>query len=634
MRRVRKIKIPCHIGRRSYNSLILKLFLKIEGCLMGFYVHAALALFAVLATEICSATPLLVVHTNDLHSHLEGSGPDFYFTPEKDGDPVRGHYARLLSKIAEIKQQAEKDGQDFLLIDAGDFYAGTLYHALGPRTWSKDVPELEFFHLAGYDAVNLGNHEFDAEEEGLAKMIEKARNAKFEVPIVASNIQISSESPLASLTTEEVSKSGTQIHHYLLKTLPSGRKVAILGFVGPNAALLSAPNRKHVEFTGFDGKKSKEHLDSFVEDACDQAKKIRTESGVDLVIVTMHGGTPEDEKLASKCDAIGLIVSGHTHESYTKEVNGYVVSQAGSFGTELGKLVLDVQNGKARLMNQDTSVAIDDSVAADKGYLSRIQNYRDELKGGLKTSFAANGAITKFREARTFSSPESPSFGQLIATAIRSALNRKLARTADVYFTVRGLVREGLTPAISGQDTVLQYSDIFRILAIGHGDEHHVGAEVVSFYLTKSDFAKLVEFFNGYALVWRGAEPAFSFNTVVKKRWWGIPFFNRYPVVEIDSVKADEVSAMLKIATNDYTFKYLKRIRDVTHGFINIEPLTAEGDRMGDEPNREGLQEVDLLAESWSEWESIDKYAESLSSSVNLAKCLGPPFATRIWHPI
>lgn len=49
-----------------------------------------------------------------------------------------------------------------LVLDAGDWYAGTAFDRIGISKKHPSVPELEMFDAAGFDAVTLGNHEFEA----------------------------------------------------------------------------------------------------------------------------------------------------------------------------------------------------------------------------------------------------------------------------------------------------------------------------------------------------------------------------------------------------------------------------------------------------------------------------------------
>ncbi len=89
-----------------------------------------------------------VMFTHDLHSHLDP------FETVIDGESVSaGGLARINTLM---KEQREKN-PDTLLVDGGDFSMGTLYQTL----YETDAPELRMLGYMGYDAVTIGNHEFD-----------------------------------------------------------------------------------------------------------------------------------------------------------------------------------------------------------------------------------------------------------------------------------------------------------------------------------------------------------------------------------------------------------------------------------------------------------------------------------------
>ena len=79
----------------------------------------SLVIFTFSAYLQAKEVPFTVIHTNDLHSYVSGLGPDSQFTPELDGDKVRGHFARLSTLIKKV--QSEKANQPVVTIDAGDF---------------------------------------------------------------------------------------------------------------------------------------------------------------------------------------------------------------------------------------------------------------------------------------------------------------------------------------------------------------------------------------------------------------------------------------------------------------------------------------------------------------------------------
>ena len=110
-------------------------------------------------------TKIVILHTNDTHSQVE---------PEKNSG--MGGYARRLGVINQIR----KEEKNVLLFDAGDFFQGTPYF----NFYSGNV-EVKAMKMMGYDAVTLGNHEFDNGIDSLAKAL---KNNK--IPVVSANYTV------------------------------------------------------------------------------------------------------------------------------------------------------------------------------------------------------------------------------------------------------------------------------------------------------------------------------------------------------------------------------------------------------------------------------------------------------------
>lgn len=216
---------------------------------------------------------LIVLHTNDTHSRIEP-------LPETDKTfPDKGGVVRRATFIDEIRRQ----NKNVLLLDAGDFLQGTPYFNL-----FKGKVELEAMNLMKYDAVTLGNHEFDYGLEVLEKAVRKAN-----FPIVCSNYDFS-ETPLAKLI-----KPYTIIQK-------GGVRIGILGIGIRPAGLIAANNYAGMKF-----------LDPVVT-ANRLAQELKRKYKCDMVICISHLGYTGDLKLAESTQNIDLILGGHSH-TYMKE---------------------------------------------------------------------------------------------------------------------------------------------------------------------------------------------------------------------------------------------------------------------------------------------------------------------------
>ncbi|MEA3486618.1 MAG: metallophosphoesterase, partial [Thermodesulfobacteriota bacterium] len=127
-----------------------------------------LILFVLLAAQPLSAADgkvITIVHTNDLHSHLLGFSPNIDYTPLETGDDKTvGGWARIATVIQDVKQDRSNP---VLVVDAGDFLMGSLFHMLS----REEAFELRLMKAMGYDVVTLGNHEFDLKPAGLARIL-------------------------------------------------------------------------------------------------------------------------------------------------------------------------------------------------------------------------------------------------------------------------------------------------------------------------------------------------------------------------------------------------------------------------------------------------------------------------------
>jgi 5'-nucleotidase/UDP-sugar diphosphatase len=246
---------------------------------------------------------LVIVHTNDLHGH------PLKFTYQ--GIPDVGG----LPAIATVVQQVRARYKNVLLLDAGDVNTGR-----AESTFFKAVPDIVGYNYLGYDAMTLGNHEFDNPLDILRK---QERMARF--PFLAANIRTSQGDRL--------------VRPYVVKRF-NGFKVAIFG--------LTLKETKEIGYPG--------HVKDLVfEDEVKAARRLVMElkNKADIVIALVHLGiwdheTRGSKRLAARVQGIDLIVDGHTHSDLTEPVyiNGTPIVQAFQWGLKIGKATMTVRDGR------------------------------------------------------------------------------------------------------------------------------------------------------------------------------------------------------------------------------------------------------------------------------------------------
>ncbi|MCD4786421.1 MAG: bifunctional metallophosphatase/5'-nucleotidase [Candidatus Eremiobacteraeota bacterium] len=283
---------------------------------------------------------LTILHTNDMHGHAEA-----FINKEVSDDEIGG-----LSHLGSaIEKERGKDPENTLLLDAGDISSG------GPVSdFYEAIPMVDAMNQIGYDAMTVGNHDLDLGRLALENIAERAR-----FPILSAN--------LIDKTPGDLKK----VKPYMFKQV-GDLKVGILGLTTPDTAtMLVKEDRDKIAFASVEAT-AKKHIPEMRDD------------GADLIVVLSHLGIEKDRELAGKVDGIDVIVGGHSHTEMKKfeEVNGTVITQAGGFSMNLGKLDLDVEktDGKARVVGVKSKlIPINKDIKPDREVEKIIKAYADKL---------------------------------------------------------------------------------------------------------------------------------------------------------------------------------------------------------------------------------------------------------------
>lgn len=259
---------------------------------------------------------LVVIHTNDMHGRYE--------TDEKEG-------SLGMSAVRALKGYYQSQGANVLLFDAGDFSQGT-----NLVNYYDGLDSVHFMNAAGYDAVTLGNHEFDFGFEELQKMAEVA-----EFPILDANI-ISQE-------TNEPCFDDNKVFEF------KNMKVGVFGLDTPETQTSSNPkNVKDVTF-----------LDGAELYACAQTQVDALKAqGCDYIICLGHLGVDESSEGRRSADVVAnvtgidLFIDGHSHTRIDGgiTINGTKIVSTGSYLEKIGVVVYDGKNTNAKLINDLYSI--------------------------------------------------------------------------------------------------------------------------------------------------------------------------------------------------------------------------------------------------------------------------------------
>jgi 5'-nucleotidase len=551
---------------------------------------------------------ITIIHTNDLHSHILGFSPNIDYRPDiTGGDATRGGWARVATVI---KQEKEKRNHPVLVLDGGDFLMGSLFHMIA----REEAIEPRLMKDMGYDALTLGNHEFDLKPKGLARIINSAA-AKGGMPaIIFSNAIFSKESDRDD-ALEEVFNKGMVKPYVVLEK--GGMKIGIFGLMGKDAAE-KAPFASPVKFG------------DPIEISKEMVRVLREKEKVDLVICLSHSGVSqaksrsEDEILARKVQGIDVIVGGHSHTRLEKPIviNSTFVVQASSYGNCVGVLDLIWDNGKAKLKNYRL-IDIDASTPGDMALQKKVESFIETIDRDVlqKVPLSSKTVIGQTAFDLTIVEDES-NLGNLIADSIRWYVNKHDYDPKDpltkvvVAIESNGVIRDDL---LRGKTGALAVCDVFRTIPLGIGVDDTMGYPLVSCYLYASEIKKALEVLTSiyprkggsYFSQLSGLKFTYNPRRVIFDRvthiWLGSEEEGYVPLDYSESNKK-----LYRMATNIYDAAFLRIVGKYTYQILKIIPKDRNGGPVADlaafrvdaDKSQPGIQEL-------KEWIGVMEYIKS-----------------------
>jgi 5'-nucleotidase/UDP-sugar diphosphatase len=337
---------------------------------------------------------LVVLHTNDTHGHPV----KFPYTGAQD---VGGLPAR-----ATLVKNVRAENENVLVLDAGDLNTGR-----AESTFFKAKPDIEGYNYIGYDAVALGNHEFDNPVSVLKEQMAWAR-----FPFLSANVRTKNGRYLAK--------------PYIIKQF-KGFKVAIFG--------LTTRETEHIG--------NPEHIKDLVfEDEVAVARKLVPElrKQADLVIALVHLGIYDSEergsrRLAADVPGIDLIVDGHSHTRLDEPImvqspgslRTTAIVQAWQWGLVVGRVDLWFSDGRVnRLTFRNIPINLKaagkaaggafayplagEDIPEDPVLLATLRPYVDKVDAALSETVGRAAGTFSFKTARYEETP----LGDLIADSM------------------------------------------------------------------------------------------------------------------------------------------------------------------------------------------------------------------------
>jgi 2',3'-cyclic-nucleotide 2'-phosphodiesterase (5'-nucleotidase family) len=384
--------------------------------------------------------PLTILHTNDLHGHLE---------PFVDGNSMVGGMA-YLGEVVECERA--KDPAHTLVVDGGDSVQGAPL-----CDFYEGQPMTEAMNSIGYDVETLGNHDFDHGTGALAKRLEMTN-----APVLAANLVVN----------DKHSTLRGKTRPFVIKEI-DGLKVGIIGLVTPDSKemIKDKDDARSIDFLSYD-------------DALKKELPRMREKGADVIILLSHMGADKDREIAARYPDIGVIVGGHTHTEIKKpeKVGNTLIMQAGCFGKNVGEaqLEIDRKTKAISLKEYDLKPIVSEDIYPDPEIGNIIGGYQEKLGPLLSEPLLDLDIDLTQRDCHTYREESTlgdtmtdllrkstdSDIGFLTAASMRCNLFKGTLKAADIYTmfpwkdqvtTVRlkgseipGMIEQGLSKVLNG----------------------------------------------------------------------------------------------------------------------------------------------------------------------------------------
>ena len=310
---------------------------------------------------------LVILHTNDIHGHAVADTEDGYMG-----------YA----EIAQYKREIIAMGASVLLLDAGDPIMGMPIVNL-----DKGTNAITFMNLAGYDAMTLGNHEFDWGSDNILRLEELA-----EFPFLSANVYY-------------LTDGSDFVEPHIIFEMDNGMTVGVFGLTTPET--LSKANRALFPDLGF---LMGDELYACAQEQVDELKA----AGVDLIVCLGHLGVDDESEgmrstdVIAAVDGIDVFIDGHSHTVIDSEVitkgegdeeTETLLVQAGEYGEALGVVMYD---GESMFAGQIQATMYDEAILPladmvpkheDEIVAAAVNEINEEITAALSEPFAVTEVL-------------------------------------------------------------------------------------------------------------------------------------------------------------------------------------------------------------------------------------------------
>lgn len=303
---------------------------------------------------------LTILHTNDVHARHEQ-----YALALAACSPARaaageciGGAARRMTMIN--RWRTGENGANTVLVDAGDAFQGTVL-----CTEQKTAGAAQIMNSLGYQAMAVGNHEFDNGPGNLAHFAEQ-----IDFPLLSANVDASASEALAG-----------KIQPYTIVDI-NGQRVGLTGITTRDAAGRSLAGRDV-------------HFGDYAASLQPVIAELQTQ-GVDKIVLLSHAGYPLDQQLAATIDGIDVIVGGHTHALlgsgpgaigpyptvvYSPNGSPVLIVTAGAYGEYLGRISVTFDGAGTPVAWEGEPIPLGGAIEQDGAMLAQVEEMTAATSG-------------------------------------------------------------------------------------------------------------------------------------------------------------------------------------------------------------------------------------------------------------
>ena len=254
----------------------------------------AYVILASVSVKYALGFELTLLHVNDIHVKIEETNK--YSSTCKPRDKEAGQCYGGVARLSQAVKEIKKTEENVLWLNGGDFYQGTVWYT----QFKWRVVSL-FNNMLNFDAMTLGNHEFDDKIAGLEPFLRNQSCA-----VVVTNMNVSLAPSLAGLTVPSV------------KIEVGDKVVGIVGYITPETKDISNP--EEVIFT------------DEIQALKTEVKKLHDE-GTDIIVALGHSGYDKDQEVAASVPHLDVVVGAHSHSFLFSSDNPSVEKIRGPYPT-------------------------------------------------------------------------------------------------------------------------------------------------------------------------------------------------------------------------------------------------------------------------------------------------------------